>query len=616
MNFSKLLFRFIPQFKWRIIAYIVLNFLCSICSVFSFIAIIPFVKVLFGLSDETFEYVSSSEVSSFLELLDAAKNNILYYLQLQISLRGKAVTLIMIGCFVVLMSFLSNLISYFAYWVRIPIRTGISRDLRKDAYHKIVNMPYLVFSKENRGDFVSRMTNDVEEIEYGIGTTLDMFIKDPVQIIVYLITMFGISSQLTSYGLLLLVLVCTFVLILGKVMQKISFTAQTKRGEILSSFEQTLGILPLIKSHNGEEMMEKRFNILNLSAQKIFNKQNRFYSLAWPCTDFIIVSIIVTMLCVGGKLVLSGQSSFGPAALIGFLGVFYSLIIPVRDMMKCTFGIRKAMASVTRLNKVLDIDDEQCRGNKIWELNKTPVNTPLIEFEKVSCKYDKVHCLQNVSIKIYPGQRIAILGFTGAGKTSLANLLVRLFDHDEGCIRLSGCDMNQYDVRSIRDSIAYVMQESFILNDTIYNNISFGLLECTKESVIAAAQKVHIHDFIMSLPHGYDTIVGDRGMNLSGGQRQCIALARAVLKESPIIVLDEATAALDPGMEDLIMNELDSCCMGKTIIYITHRIDTALKADYIYVFGDGRVLESGTPEEIVLKGGPFKDVRKKNDVCN
>ena len=386
----------------------------------------------------------------------------------------------MIGGFVVLMSFLSNLISYFAYWVRIPIRTGISRDLRKDAYHKIVNMPYLAFSKENRGDFVSRMTNDVEEIEYGIGTTLDMFIKDPIQIIIYLITMFGISSQLTSYGMVLLVSVCTFVLVLGKVMQNISYTAQTKRGEVLSSFEQTLGILPLIKSHNAEVIMEGRFNILNLSVQKTFNKQNRFYSLAWPCTDFFIVSIIVTMLCVGGKLVLSGRSGFGPAALIGFLGVFYSLITPVRDMMKCTFGIRKAMASVTRLNKILAIDDEQCQGNKTWELDKTPINTPLIELENVSCKYDKVNCLQKVSIRIYSGQRIAILGTTGAGKSSLANLLVHLFDYDDGCIRLSGCDMNQYDVRSIRDSIAYVMQESFLLNDTIYNNPLAELKKCQK----------------------------------------------------------------------------------------------------------------------------------------
>lgn len=600
MSFTKLLLRFIPQFKWRIIAYIVLNFICSICSVFSFIAIIPFVQVLFGLSNETFQYVSLSEIVSFSNLLDVAKNNIMYYLQLQISTYGKVGALFMIGGFVVVMSFLSNLISYFAYWVRIPIRTGISRDLRKDAYHKIVNMPYSAFSKENRGDFVSRMTNDVEEIEYGIGTTLDMFIKDPVQIIVYIVTMFGISSQLTLYGLLLLLSTCTLILVLGKTMQSISFIAQTKRGMILSFFEQTLGVLPLIKSHNAEQTIEGKFNTLNISAQKTFNKQNRFYSLAWPCTDFLIVSIIVVMLCVGGRLILTGQSSFGPAALIGFLGVFYSLIIPVRDMMKCTFGIRKAIASVSRLNKVLSIEDEQNQGNKIWEINETHNNIPLIDFDDVSFKFDEVNCLQNISLKIYTGQKIAILGDTGVGKSTMANLIVRLFDNHAGCIKLSGVDIKQYDKKSIRDNISYVTQDPLLLNDTIYNNICFGLGECSKESVIAAAQRVHIHDFIMSLPDGYETVIGDRGMNLSGGQRQCVALARAVLKDSPIIVLDEATASLDLRMEDLIMKEMDSFCVGKTMIYITHSIDAALKADYVYLFRQGKVHKCGTPDEITI----------------
>ena len=574
---------------------------------FSFIAIIPFVRVLFGLSNETFQYVSSSGIMSFSALLDLAKNNILYYLQLQISTYGKTGVLVMIGGFVVFMSFLSNLISYFAYWVRIPIRTGISRDLRKDAYHRIVTMPYLVFSKENRGDFVSRMTNDVDEIEYGIGTTLDMFVKDPVQIVVYIITMFGISSQLTLYGLALLLLTCTLILVLGRTMQSISFTAQTKRGMILSFFEQTLGILPLIKSHNASETVESKFNDLNLSAQKTFNKQNRFYSLAWPCTDFLIVSIIVVMLCVGGKMILSGQSSFGPAALIGFLGVFYSLIIPVRDMMKCTFGIRKAIASVSRLNKVLSIENEPNRGNKIWEIKETYNNIPLIEFENVSFQYDKVNCIQNISLEIHSGQRVAILGATGAGKSTIANLIVRLFDTTEGCIKFSGIDIKEYDIRSVRDNIAYVTQDALLLNDTIYNNICFGL-ECNKESVVAAAQKVHIHDFIMSLPEKYDTVIGDRGMNLSGGQKQCIALARAVIKASPVLILDEATSSLDSKMEILIMNELITLHSQQTLIYITHRIDSALNADYIYLIGEGQVLECGTPEDLLLKDGVFHSI--------
>ena len=416
MDFIKLLIRFIPQFKGRIIAYISLNFLCSTCSVFSFIAIIPLIQILFKLSDKNFTYLETSNIESFSDFLDIIKNNIMFSLQEKISVYGEFKVLLMIGGFVILMSFLFNFISYFAYWVRIPIRTGISRDLRKDAYNKITSMPIKAFTKENRGDFVSRMTNDVEEVEYGIGTTLDMFIKDPIQIIVYIITMIGISSQLTLYAIIMITVVCVFVLLLGQVMQRISFDAQIKRGQILSAFEQTLGILPIVKSFNAQKMFQKKFDILNIKTQKVFNKQNRFYSLAWPSTDFLITVIIVLMLCLGGNLILCGKSDINPAVFIGFLGVLYSIISPIRDMMKCTFGIRKAMASVVRLNKILAINDEIINEKK--DSISESKEIPIIAIKDLSFKYDNESVLENISLQINKGQKVAILGATGSGKST------------------------------------------------------------------------------------------------------------------------------------------------------------------------------------------------------
>lgn len=387
MDFFRLIFRFIPEYKGRITAYVLMNFVASVFSVFSFIALIPLIQLLFGLSDETFEYVETKGLSSFNGFLDAAKNNIMYYLQEQMAVNGKEWVLFAIGGFVVLMSFLFNIVSYFAYWVRIPIRTGISRSLRQDAYNRIVNMPVLAFSKENRGDFVSRMTIDVDEIDFGIGTTLDMFIKDPIQIIVYIVTMISISANLTIYGMALLLVICSIILYLGRIMQRITFQAQTNRGKILSMYEQTIGVLPVVKSYSTERDFSEKFSVLNYETQRIFNKQNRFYSLAWSCTDFSLVATIVLILCISGGLILNGESTIGPATLIAFLGVFYSLIAPMRDLMKCTFGIRKAMASLERLNRVLRIEQESDSVKE--ELVVRHTDEPVIELRGVSFRYGK-----------------------------------------------------------------------------------------------------------------------------------------------------------------------------------------------------------------------------------
>ncbi len=606
MDFFRLVLRFIPEYKGRITAYVLMNFIASVFSVFSFIALIPLIQLLFGLSDETFEYVETQGISSYNGLLDAAKNNIMYYLQEQIAVNGKTWVLYAIGGFVVLMSFLFNIVSYFAYWVRIPIRTGISRSLRQDAYNKIVNMPLLAFSKENRGDFVSRMTSDVDEIDFGIGTTLDMFIKDPIQIIVYIVTMVSISANLTMYGIALLLVICSIILYLGRIMQRITFQAQTNRGKILSMYEQTIGVLPIVKSYCTENDFSEKFSVLNYDTQRIFNKQNRFYTLAWTCTDFSLVAIIVLILCVSGELILNGQSTIGPATLIAFLGVFYSLIAPMRDLMKCTFGIRKAMASLERLNRVLRIEQE---SNSVKEnLLVRHTDEPIIELRGVTFRYEKDNVLKNVSIKVKNGEKIAILGSTGSGKSTLAGIISHLYNQDDGEVLLNGMDIRKYSVRSVRNNISYVVQDPLLLQDTIFFNITLGNKQYAKEDVVKAAQKAHIHDFIMSLPMQYETIIGDRGALLSSGQKQCIALARAFIKEASVYILDEATSALDPELETLILKELTGVAINNTIIIITHRVSTTIDADHVYVIDDGMIVEEGKPKQLFEKDSLYRSL--------
>ena len=606
MDFFRLIFRFIPEYKGRITAYVLMNFVASVFSVFSFIALIPLIQLLFGLSDETFEYVETKGLSSYNDFLDAAKNNIMYYLQEQMAVNGKEWVLFAIGGFVVLMSFLFNIVSYFAYWVRIPIRTGISRSLRQDAYNRIVNMPVLAFSKENRGDFVSRMTIDVDEIDFGIGTTLDMFIKDPIQIIVYIATMVSISSNLTMYGMALLLVICSIILYLGRIMQRITFQAQTNRGKILSMYEQTIGVLPVVKSYSTERDFSEKFSVLNYETQRIFNKQNRFYSLAWSCTDFSLVAIIVLILCISGGLILNGESTIGPATLIAFLGVFYSLIAPMRDLMKCTFGIRKAMASLERLNRVLRIEQESDSVKEELVLRHT--DEPVIELRGVSFRYENDDVLKKVSIRVKEGEKIAILGSTGSGKSTLAGLISLLYSQNEGEFLVNGKDIKAYSTNSVRKNISYIVQDPLLVQDTIFYNITLGNKDFTREDVVKAAQKAHIHDYIMSLPMQYETVIGDRGTMLSSGQKQCIALARAFIKGAPIYIMDEATSALDPELETLVLNELKRDLTKNTTIIITHRVSTSLDADYVYVIDDGKIVEEGTPKHLFEEDGPYRSL--------
>lgn len=608
MEFLRLLLRFIPQFKWRIISYIFLNILGSICSVFSFIAVIPLIQILFKTSEASFIYEDIGNAHSLSESSDMAVNNIMYYLQEQIVYKGEIWVLTAIGLFIVGMSLLHNVITYFAYWVRIPIRTGISRDLRRDAYDKITNMQLGFFAKENRGDFVSRMTSDVEETDYGIGVTLDMLILDPVKIGTYMVAMIGISPKLTLYAMAMLAIVCLVILTLGQFMQKISLIAQNNRGRILSTFEQTLGALVIIKSYNAQKLFSDKFKIVNEYAQKIFNKQNRYYSIAWPSADFAMTLVIVIMLCVGGRLILTGQSDINPATFIGFLVVFYSIISPLRDIMKCSFGIRKAMASVYRLNKILKIEEEH--DNEVSSKHLSTENiSSILKIENLSFGYSSVdQTLKDVSIEINSGEKIAILGETGSGKSTLIHLINRLYDNYEGNIFLQGVDIKKVPRADSRRKIAYVPQKPMLFNDTILDNITLKDDNITIEKVVSVTKKIGIHDFIESLPDKYNTIIGDQGCSISGGQQQCISIARAMVREFSILIIDEGTSALDPKLESTVLNDLIYKEDNKTVIIVTHKISSVLNVDRIFVIKEGKIVENGTPKELYQKGGVFRNL--------
>ena len=587
MDFIHILARFIPQYKWRILIYIVLNIICSICSVFSFAAIVPLLNILFGISNESIEKLSSDNISTWSDFLNYEKNNILYYLQEQIAIHGPVWTLLEICLFFVCMTFLFDAISLLAYWVRIPIRTGISRDLRKDAYFKITRMSLKSFTKENKGDFVSRMTSDVEEVDYGIGTTLDMFIKDPVQIIVYIITMFSISKTLSSFAMGMLLITSIVMVIIGKRMKTISLVAQSQRGLILSSFEQTIGALRLIKAFNAEERLNNKFSKLNNAARNTFNHQNMHYSYAWPFTDFLIVLSIGIMLYVGGYTILLGESNIEASELIYFLVVFCSINSPMRDLIKCTFGIRKAMASAQRYTKIATIEEDTSTVTVETELDSGISHN--IKYENVYFGYEDNEFIQGVSLDIKVGQKIAIVGSTGSGKSTLISLLLKFYNVRKGNIFIDNINLNKISTKIMRDNISYVGQECILFNDTIYNNIAFAT-GCTNISeIIQAAQKANIHDFIMSLPNQYETVVGDNGLSISGGQRQCICLARAFLKNAPMFILDEATSALDKALEAKIMKSIMEVCKNKTLIIITHKLPSEIKFDSIYSIENGQI---------------------------
>lgn len=580
MEFWKLLGRFIPIYKWRILSYVLLIVLSSIFSVFSFATIIPLLQLLFGLSDVQIIYMDAESIVSFKSFLEFVENNSSYYIQQQILENGKTTALLILGVFLITTSALSNFISYFAYYVRIPIRTGISRDLRNEAYATILHMPVNAFANENKGDFVSRMTSDIAEVDYGIGTAMDMIIKEPIKVVVYICTLISISLFLTFEALILLCLACIIIAVVGKAMKRLSKEGQQYRAAILSTFEETLGKIKFIKTFNLADYFYREFNVLSDETMEVLNKTNRRYSIAWPLTDFLLSVSIAILMCLGGSLILNETSSLPAEKFIYFLVVFFSIIPPIRNITKSTYGIRKAMASVERMNYILSLDAEQdLLGEKI---DDSIVHSAGIEFNNVSFSYTTNRLiLDNVNISIPLNKTTIIKGETGAGKTTLFNLLLKLYTPSKGKILYNGVDISKLSTYNLRNAITYVSQDSILFNDSIMENINLGKREADPQEVIHATKLAGVNDFIDILPCKYKTIVGDQGMNLSNGQRQAIGIARAVLRNTPILILDEATNCMDSNIEQQVFENLKKIYNGRTLIVITHNDNLLHYADKI-----------------------------------
>ena len=583
MNYLGLIGRFFPKYKGSIGLNILFMALSSIFSIVGFSAVIPIINMLFGITEESIQIMNSPASSSFQDLFDYVKNNTLYYLQGASLEHGTGYGLMVIALFIIVTSLLSNGCSFLAEFFRVPMRVGILRDLRKELYDKILDFPANLMSKDNRGDLVSRTTNDVLEVEWCVNNTLDLLIEHPIPVIIYLITLFSISPKLTMFALVLLMLCALIVIIIGRSLKRLAHKGQSERGAILSQYEETIGGLTVIRSFNAEKQASERFGKINEENRRTFRKLNRVLALSSPVTRFTVSTVLALLLWFGGNSILSGGMQLSGAEFVYFLLIFHSIIAPVRGIAKASYSIRKQVASLERINKVLNMEDVQTVGEQTGEIAvKIKPDVPALEFSHVSYFYDDDNpVLDDFSFVLEPGSSIAIVGSVGVGKTTAAELAIKLFTPRAGDIKVYGKDITTVPAASIRKLIGFVPQDAVMFNDTVFNNIAFGADKASIKEVEGAAKQAGIHEFIMSLPEGYDTVVGDRGSRLSGGQKQQIALARAFLKNAPILILDEATAALDSKTATAIMNVITDLMRSRSTLLITHDEKVASMADSI-----------------------------------
>ena len=604
MNIISLLKRFVPPYRWQVAANLFFNILSTILSLFSFATIIPVLQILFGLSEMDVVYMPLSDATTMQEMLNLLKNNLYYFLQAQIDTHGAEYVLLLLGVCLVLLTGLKCLTAWLANYFMVPIRTGVLRDLRAQLYRKVVSLPIGFFTEERKGDVMSRMTNDVNEVEASIMSTLDMLFKDPIMIIVYLVTLFTISWQLTLFVLLLLPIAGFLIGRIGRSLKRASTKGQEQNAEILTQIDETLGGLRVVKAFNAEGKLMQRFlNLIN-ATRATFNRINRRYYLAHPVSEFFGTALIAILLWFGGTLILGEHSSIDAATFIYYLVIFYSIINPAKDLSKATYSIRRGMASLERIDKILNT---KSNIRDIENPNKLTNFQSVIRYENVSFSYQENRpVLQHINLDIHKGQTIALVGQSGSGKTTLADLLPRFYDPSVGRITIDGIDIRNVKTFDLRALMGNVNQEAILFNDTFYNNITFGVESATMEEVRQAARIANADDFIMATPDQYQTTIGDRGSRLSGGQRQRISIARAILKNPPILILDEATSALDTESEKLVQEALENLMKDRTTIVVAHRLSTIRNADLICVLHEGQIVERGTHDQLLALNGYYR----------
>ena len=589
---------------------ILFNMLSTVLSLFSFAAIIPVLRILFGLTSVEVQWTDLSSVHGLQETIAAVRTNLYCLLNDQIALHGASYVLLLLGAFLVLMTGLKCGAAWLANYFMVPIRTGVLRDLRQQLYDKILSLPMGYFTEARRGDVISRMTNDVSEVEASIMSALDILFKDPIMIFVYLITLFVISWQLTLFVLLLMPLSVFLIGRLGRSLKRASTRGQEQNAEILSSIDETLLGLRVILGFNAQNKLRARFETLINATRATFNRINRRYYLAHPLSEFLGTALIAIILWFGGLLILSDHATIDASTFIYYLVIFYSIINPSKDLSKAAYGIRRGMASIERIDALL-----AAKSNIAEPESPLPVAFDrAITFDHVSFSYiPEREVLSDICLEVPKGKMIALVGQSGSGKTTLTDLLPRFYDPSEGAITIDGVDIRRFATRDLRSLMGIVCQEPVLFNDTVYNNITFGVDTSLpapsgmtwQQAVEQAACIANAHEFIADMPDGYNTVIGDRGSRLSGGQRQRLSIARAILKNPPILILDEATSALDSESERLVQEALEHLMKDRTTLVVAHRLSTIRHADLICVLHEGRIVERGTHDELYALGGYY-----------
>ena len=607
-EFINVLKRFVPPYKNYLILSVLFNIFSAVLNIFSFMSLVPMLNILFKTGDA--EAATQLMEWDWAHAQTVVMNNMNYYVNELISYVGPTTTLLLIGLFLSVTTFLKTGAYFLTAACIVPIRTGVVRDIRNQLYQKIIALPLGFFTEERKGDIIARMSGDVQEVENSIMTSLEMLFKNPVLIVTYFVTLLVISWQLTLFTIVIVPIMGWFMGYVGRKLKAQSIKAQSLWSDTMSQVEETLGGLRIIKAFCAEEKMSDRFDNINTAYRNDLMRVNIRQSSAHPMSEFLGTVMIAIVLWFGGVLVLNYQVLSGPT-FVFYMVILYSIINPLKDLSKASYSIPKGMASMERIDKILMAENtirEVAQPRTIRSFDHQ------IEFRNVSFKYGEQWVLRGVNLTIPKGKTIAIVGQSGSGKSTLVDLIPRYYDVQEGEVLIDGINVKELGIYSLRQLIGNVNQEAILFNDTFRNNISFGVDNATDEEISEAARIANAYDFITASEHGFQTNIGDRGSRLSGGQRQRVSIARAILKNPPILILDEATSALDTESERLVQDALERLMKTRTTVAIAHRLSTIKNADEIVVLHEGHIVERGTHDELLSFDGYYKKLHDMQQV--